>query len=229
MPVENIRLLKPGPNNTLIGENGQTITPPPNWSFLAAGDAGITRKVTAKGEYWRVQFKKGKRLISKGIWAPTLTIIQAKELVQATRNTEVYQKKKISDIKRREKKQREYEEEFQLAVINYLAFHEKYRILEKKMALAITKHAIPVGSGTVARTAMIPIEERAAKAVIAWMRHQTTAYDHTPVARIKGERRAIRRKFAQQSVTLLEKYRNGEIVYNNCPLYRAIQETTKQN
>jgi hypothetical protein len=229
MPNKNIRLLKPGPNNTLIGENGQVITPPPNWSFLAAGDAGITRKVTAKGEYWRVQSKKGKRLISKGIWAPTLTIIQAKELVQATRNTEVYQKKRISEIKRREKKQQEYEQEFQSAVVDYLAFHEKYRMLEKKMAIAITKHAIPVGSGTVARTAMIPIEERAAKAVIAWMRHQTTAYDHTPVARIKGERRAIRRKFAQQSVTLLEKYRNGEIVYDNCPLYRAIQETTKQN
>jgi hypothetical protein len=97
------------------------------------------------------------------------------------------------------------------------------------LAEAVNKHDVPVGSGTVARTAMIPIEERAAKAVIAWMRHQTTAYDHTPVARIKGERRAIRRKFAQQSVTLLEKYRNGEIVYDNCPLYRAIQETTKQN
>ena len=55
-----IRIVKPGEKGTLINEYGEPITPPKNWAFLPAGDAGITRKVTAKGEYWRVQFKKVK-------------------------------------------------------------------------------------------------------------------------------------------------------------------------
>ena len=36
-------------------------------------------------------------------------------------------------------------------------------------------------------------------AVIAWMRHRTTAYDHTPIPRIKGKRREVRRMLAAQS------------------------------
>jgi hypothetical protein len=44
--------------------------------------------------------------------------------------------------------------------------------------VVVTTHAAPVGSGTVARTERIPIERRAEAAVIAWMRHQTTAYDN---------------------------------------------------
>jgi len=46
-----------------------------------------------------------------------------------------------------------------------------------RLARAVADHATPVGSGTVARTKRIPVEERAEAAVIAWMRHQTTGYD----------------------------------------------------
>jgi hypothetical protein len=49
--------------------------------------------------------------------------------------------------------------------------------LANQMAWAVTDHATPVGSGTVARTKRIPVEQRAEAAVIAWMRHQTTGYD----------------------------------------------------
>ena len=55
-------------NGTLIGEKGEKLTPPDGWAFLPAGDAGITRKVTAKGIFWRVQAQMGRRIISKGIW-----------------------------------------------------------------------------------------------------------------------------------------------------------------
>jgi len=41
-------------------------------------------------------------------------------------------------------------------------------------------HATPVGSGTVARTKRIPVEQRAEAAVIARMRHQTTGHDSMP-------------------------------------------------
>lgn len=220
-------IVSPGPGNTVIDEYGVKIKPPKGWSFLPAGDAGITRKVTSKGLFWRVQVKKGRRMISKGIWAPETTILEAKQVVEATRNTEAYQKKKVYAAKRRDEKQVAYEQEFQQAVEKYLKFHPRYKDYEKQMAQLITRHAIPIGSGTVARTSMIPLEQRASHAVIAWMRHQTTSYDNMHIPLIKGERRNVRKQLAQQSINLLSKYRQGKDVGENCPLYRAI--TKREN
>lgn len=219
----NIQIVKPGENGKLIGEKGEILFPPTSWVFLPAGDAGVTRKVTAKGEFWRVQVKKGRRTISLGIWAPETTIELAKQLVANTRTTDEYQKKRVTEQKRREKKQEIYDAEFCNAVQRYLNFHQAYKTLEIKLAKTITAHAIPIGSGTVARTQMIPIEERAARAVIAWMRHKTTAYDNLKIARIKGERRAVRRTLAQQSVELLSNYRTGLPITNECPLHKALR------
>jgi hypothetical protein len=42
------------------------------------------------------------------------------------------------------------------------------------------------------------------------MRHQTTAYDSMRIARVKGERREVRKMLARRSRELLEKYRRGE-------------------
>lgn len=220
----NKRIVNPGNNGNLIGDKGEILVPPASWAFLPAGDAGITRKVTSKGEYWRVEVKKGRRIISLGIWAPASAITQAQEEVKIVRLTDEYKKKRVSDIIRREKKQQEYDAEFCKAVEVYLGFHAIYKTIEKKLAKAVTVHAIPVGSGTVARTQTIPIEERAAHAVIAWMRHQTTEYETVKIARIKGERRAVRRSYAQQSVALLANYRQGRGIAADCPLQKAISK-----
>lgn len=206
----------------IIGPDGKTLTVPEGWSFLPAGDAGITRKITACSEYWRVEYSKGRRIFSSGIWAPTNTIIQAQQEVMRIRATDQYRKKQTYAANHREKQQAAYETEFCNTVENFLAFHPVHKNVEKKLAKAITTHAIPVGSRTVARTQMIPIEKRAAYAVIAWMRHQTTAYDNMKIARIKGERRAIRRMLAQQSAELLANYRNGQKIPSNCPLKVAL-------
>ncbi|MFA9389728.1 MAG: DUF2293 domain-containing protein [Prolixibacteraceae bacterium] len=223
--VENkIRIVSPGEKGKLVGEYGEVLTPPSGWIFLPAGDAGVTRKVTSNGEYWRVQYKKGRRTISKGIWAPEAIVQQAQLKVTAVRLTDDYKKKRVADLKRREKKQELYDAEFCAAVETFLNFNERYKDMEQKLAKAVTVHAIPVGSGTVARTQMIPIEERAAHAVIAWMRHQTTAYDHLKIARIKGERRAVRRSLAQQSVDLLAVYRRGKAIPEDCPLQKALNQ-----
>jgi hypothetical protein len=56
------------------------------------------------------------------------------------------------------------------------------------------------------------------------MRHQTTGYDNLKIARIKGERRAVRRTLAQQSVALLSKYREGKHISIDCPLQQAIRK-----
>jgi len=216
--------VKPGARGELIGQTGGILIPPSDWSFLPAGDAGITRKVTSKGAYWKVEVKKGRRTISLGIWASETTISQAKQEVQQIRLTDEYQKKQTYAADRRDKKQTEYEADFCFAVECFLDFHSNYKQLEKKLAKAVTVHAIPVGSGTVARTKLIPIEERAALAVIAWMRHQTTAYDNLKIARLKGERRAVRRSLSQQSVELLGSYREGQAIPENCPLQKALNK-----
>ena len=224
MDQEN-KIVKPGLNGTIIDEKGEKRTPPDGWDFLPAGDAGITKKVTAKGVFWRVQAQMGRRIISKGIWAPAETIAIAKQEVEAVRSTAAYQKKLDTAHQRRDKKQAEYEKEFCLEVRSFLDFAPQHKELEKEMAEAITAHAVPVGSGTVARTAMIPVEERAAKAVIAWMRHQTTAYESMRIPREKGKRREVRRMLASRSVELLKAYREGFDTSPSCPLRKALEKT----
>ncbi|MBC7173105.1 MAG: DUF2293 domain-containing protein, partial [Polyangiaceae bacterium] len=135
----------------------------------------------------------------------------------------VYGKKLEAGRARRERQQAVYVEDFRGAVLAYLGFHSRHEELESRLADAVTKHATPVGSGTVARTERIPIEQRAESAVIAWLRHATTAYDEMEIARIKGERRRVRRMLAEGSKRLLEGYRRGVMIDpSSCPLHRAL-------
>jgi hypothetical protein len=116
------------------------------------------------------------------------------------------------------------------AVETYGRQNDAYRLigasrdLANRIARAVTAHATPVGSGTVARTKRIPIERRAEAALIAWMRHQPTGYDGMKVPRIKGKRREVRRMLARRSHELLERYRRGEHVGEDCPLKRALAD-----
>jgi hypothetical protein len=108
-------------------------------------------------------------------------------------------------------------------VLEFLAFEPRYAALAEALAKAVAAHATPVGSGTVARTSRIPVEQRAQAAVIAWMRHQTTAYDQMSIARVKGKRREVRRQLAARSKALLEAYRRGrDVDPATCPLQRAL-------
>lgn len=220
----SIKTVNINKQSQLIDEQNNILTPPPHWTFLAAGDAGVTRKVTSKGNYWKVVFKKGRRTMSKGVWAPAEIIENAKKEMNSTRSTPEYQRKKEYSAQRREKQQLDYEVEFCKEVEKYLNFHTEYVVIAKTIAIMVTQHAIPVGSGTVARTAMIPIEERASKAVIAWMRHKTTAYDNMQIAKIKGERRAVRRLLAEQSTRILNSYRLGKPIPLHCPLKKALEQ-----
>jgi len=213
-----MEIVRPGPNGTFIAENGDKVTPPIGWEFLPAGDASITRKVTGKGVFWRVQVKMGRRLISKGVWAPSKTIASAKQETERVRSTDAYKKRLEYDRQRRKEKQILYEKEFYTEVRNFLSFAPIYKHTEEKIAEAVTALAIPVGSGTVARTSMISVEERASRAVIAWMRHKTTAYDSMKIPRVKGKRREIRRMLANLSTELLSAYRQGISTSDECPL-----------
>ncbi|MCA9781304.1 MAG: DUF2293 domain-containing protein, partial [Candidatus Eremiobacteraeota bacterium] len=121
--------------------------------------------------------------------------------------------------------QAEYVEDFESAVLCYLNFHSRYADMAARLAVLVTEHATPVGSGTVARTKRIPVEKRAEAAVIAWLRHQTTGYDDMVIPRVKGKRREVRRMLAQRSKALLERYRRGEPADAECVLRSALAQT----
>lgn len=213
----------PGPNAKQVRTaNGQLVSPPADWELLPPGDPGLTRRVKSHGQFWLVQEKKGRRTFSKGIWAPAIVIQQERTKLVAERSTETYQRKQANAAKRRSETQAAYVDEFADAVKRFLNFHPAHAKIAEQLTAAVTAHATPVGSGTVARTKRIPVERRAEAAVIAWMRHQTTAYDSLVIPRVKGKRREIRRMLAARSHELLERYRSGASLPADCPLKNAL-------
>lgn len=222
----NQGFFSPGPNATSVrSADGKIHTVPNGWELLLPGDAALTRRVKAAGDHWVVQEKKGRKVFSKGVWAPAATIRRIQKDLEAVRSTESFAKRKQADALRREKVQNQYVEDFTQAVVDFLAFHHRHEELAVLMAKLISDHATPVGSGTVARTKRIPVEERAEAAVIAWMRHQTTGYDSMVIPRIKGQRREVRRMLAQRSKELLGRYRRGEPSVASCPLAIAVSKS----
>jgi hypothetical protein len=213
----------PGPTpNTVKAPDGSVRSVPEGWVLVPPGDAALTRRVRAAGECWSVTERRGRKVFSRGVWAPAATVERVKAELEAERSTESHARKKQADAARREKAQGEYAEEFRLAVFRFLDFHVDYAELAERLARAVADHASPVGSGTVARTKRIPVEKRAEAAVIAWLRHQTTAYDSMAIPRVKGKRREVRRLLAKRSVGLLGRYRRGEPVPDGCPLRKAL-------
>jgi uncharacterized protein DUF2293 len=213
----------PGPTpNTVRSADGTILTAPEGWSLLPPGDAALTRRVKAAGDHWVVQEKKGRKVFSRGVWAPASTIDRIRADLEAERSTESFAKKKEADARRRDKAQAEHVEDFIGAVLKFLAFHPNHADLAHRLARAVADHATPVGSGTVARTKRIPVERRAEAAVIAWMRHQTTGYDGLVIPRVTGKRREVRRMLARRSKELLERYRRGESIPDDCPLKNAL-------
>jgi Uncharacterized conserved protein (DUF2293) len=215
----------PGPApNSVRAADGKVLTAPPDWVLLAPGDAGLTRRVKAAGEHWVVQERRGRKIFSRGVWAPAATVERIRGELEAERSTESFAKRKEAGARRRETVQTAYVDDFFAAVVAFLGFHSDFDALAQRLAKAVTDHATPVGSGTVARTKRISVEHRAEAAVIAWMRHQTTGYDGIVVPRVKGKRREIRRMLAARSKELLTRYRRGEAVAKNCPLQAALAD-----
>jgi hypothetical protein len=195
---------------TVCDSSGTVVAVPDGWVLLPPGDAALTRRVKAAGEYLLVEEARGRKRFSRGMWAPNATIEEIRNTLLAERETPEFRKRTLSDAARREKQQVQYVEDFAAAVS------------ASELAERIAKHATPVGSGTVARTKRIPIEDRASAAIIAWLRHQTTGYDSMVIPRVKGKRREVRRMLAARSQELLHRYRRGDPIAPECPLFAAL-------
>lgn len=217
------QVFAPGPtSDTVKAADGRVHSVPAAWKLVEPGDPGLTRRVKAAGEHWVVQEKVGRRMFSRGVWAPAETIARIVAQLASERADPAYAKKQLSAARRREVQHAEYVDEFNTAVLDYLKFHPHHAAVAGNLARAVVEHATPVGSGTVARTQRIPVSQRAEAAVIAWMRHQTTAYDSMKIPREKGKRREVRRMLAARSKTLLDQYRSEQNPPVNCPLQRAL-------
>lgn len=201
---------------------------PVGWELLPPGDPMWTRRVKARTDHWLVQEKVGRKLFSKGLWASSEVISAVKREIDAERSKASYTAKLEKAAERRAEQQSDYVLEFEAEVARFLKFAPQYERLEQQMAKAIAAHATPVGSGTVARTQRIPVEQRAESAVIAWMRHQTTAYDNMKISRQRGARREVRRELAAKSRFLLDRYRSGKPVMEDCPLQEAIGKLNRE-
>lgn len=218
-----VQTFTPGPTpGTVRSPDGKLLPVPAGWVLVPPGDPALTRRVKAAGEAWAVAERKGRKVFSRGVWAPAATVGRVKADLEAERSTAGFARKKDADARRREKAQAEYVQDFHGAVLAFLDFHPTHAALAGRLAHAVTTHATPVGSGTVARTRWIPVEGRAEAAVIAWLRHRTTGYDQMAIPRVRGRRREVRRLLARRSVELLARYRRGDPADGSCPLAAAL-------
>jgi len=217
-------IVAPGLNDFTVRVPGEgTRRIPEGWVLVPPGDAALTRRVKAGGPCFVVQEKKGRRMLSRGVWADGARVQAIRAALAVERQDPAHERKQQQAKVRRDKAQAAYVEDFAGAVRAFLDFPLQYDELAERLTRLVTAHATPVGSGTVARTQRIPIERRAESAVIAWLRHQTTAYDDMHIARVKGRRREVRRMLAERSRELLDAYRKGRAdEVANCPLRKAL-------
>lgn len=200
---------------------------PEGWVLLPPGDPALTRRVKREGPSWTVQERKGRKVFSRGVWAPAERVQRIQAVLKEERADPRYHRRLEQSRARSASREAEYAESFHAAVEAFLAFDPRYHTISEGLAALVTSHAAEVGSGTVARTQRISLEERAEAAVIAWMRHQTTGYDTMKIPRIKGMRRQVRRELAQHSRRLLERYRRGEDIPESCPLRIALTQSAE--
>jgi hypothetical protein len=222
---ESLTLAPTADPRVFVAPDGRRLSPPQDWACLPPGDAGLTRRVKAAGPSWMVIEKRGRKAFSKGLWAPREHIERARAALDAERSTASYAKKREAEVARRERAHAQYADSFEQQVHAFLRFAPRWDQLGRAVAHLVADHATPVGSGTVARTERIPIEERAEAAVIAWMRHQTTDYDEMRIERVAGRRREVRRELAQLSRAVLDLHRRDTPhAPHACSLCRAVEQ-----
>src|SRR5438132_2760156 len=128
-------IFTPGPTpNTVRAADGRVLTAPDGWVLLPPGDAALTRRVKAAGDHWVVQEKKGRKVFSRGVWAPAATVERIRAELEAERATKGYGRRKEADARRRDQAQAEYVENFFEAVVKFLAFHPNYADLACRLA-----------------------------------------------------------------------------------------------
>ena len=151
---------------------------PQAWEFLPTGDAFVTRTVKAAGTYWlawqpRSRNRRHRRLL--GLWAPAeaIRVAQQRAVETATKRTVT----RAASARSRARAEERYQQELRAAILDFLDFGHAHAELAETIAAETAAHAAVVSSGRVARTRKLPLEERAALAARAHIRHRYTSYE----------------------------------------------------
>src|SRR3954470_17594335 len=135
----------PGPTPDTVRAPDGTVRPvPAGWVLVPPGDAALTRRVRAAGESWSVAERRGRKVCSRGVWAPAATVDRVRAELAAERATDGFARKKEAAARRRAAAQAEYVEDFHGAVLAFLSFHPAHADLADRLARAVTAHATPV-------------------------------------------------------------------------------------
>jgi hypothetical protein len=151
---------------------------PDGWECLPAGDAFITRTVKAAGRYWlcwqpRSRHRAHRRLL--GLWAPAEAIRAAEDRAKQT-TVKRAAARQVSALSRARREDR-YQGDLREAVLAFLNFAPQHAELAEQIAAETAAHAAVVGSGRVGRTQLLSLQEKAALAARAHIRHRYTAYE----------------------------------------------------
>ena len=138
----------------------------------------MTRQVKAVGVYWTVWRPRGRDRDHRrklGLYAPEATIAAAHERARETEERRA--KQRVTGQSSRAKAEERYRTELADAVRTWLDFAPRHGRLADQIAAGVAEHAAVVGSGRVGRTRLLSLEERAALAARAHIRHRYTDYD----------------------------------------------------
>ncbi|HYO19592.1 MAG TPA: DUF2293 domain-containing protein [Dermatophilaceae bacterium] len=155
------------------------VIPPSFWEFLPTGQAFVTRRVKAAGVFWlawapRSRSRQHRRLL--GLWAPAAAIQSAQRSEADTASARAA--KREAGARSRARQEARYQDELAEAIVEYLQFAARHEALAQTIARSAAERAAVVGSGRVGRTRILPLNERAALAARAQIRHAHTDYDH---------------------------------------------------
>lgn len=151
---------------------------PDDWEFLASGDAFITRRVKADGVYWNAwkpRNRRGGHRRRLGLLAPSAAIATAR--CDASATAEGRAAARVANTRHRDRVETDYRLEMREPVYRWLAFPPAHAELASQIADGAAARATVVGSGRVGRTKTLSVEERAALAARAYIRHHYTDYD----------------------------------------------------
>jgi uncharacterized protein DUF2293 len=151
---------------------------PDGWQFLPSGDAFLTRTVKAAGAYWIAWQPRGRNRPHRrklGLWAPAEAIEHAR--VAARQTADRRARDRQQGARQRARTEDRYRTELAAAIVDFLAFGPEHQELAAEVADGAAAQASEVGSGRVGRTRIRSLQERAALAARAWIRHRYTEYE----------------------------------------------------
>jgi hypothetical protein len=168
---------RPGEEGDLWTRDFGIIRIPEGWEFLPRGDAFVTRRVK-KGPHWVLggrYNKKGGYTPVKGVFAPAAAIEETQAAAEATKAKREQARPKAA--RQREQAETQYRHEFEEACVRFLNFAPDHRELAQTIASETAATACQKYSGRVGRTSHLDLDEKAALAVRAYIRHNHTDYD----------------------------------------------------